>query len=431
MNATVADRLSTIPLREAHAHLAMHGQALTMLHLADCASHAECLDRIRQRAAHLHHADPTTWLLADGLRIESWPDPRWPTRDELDHASPNRPAVILSFDYHSLAANTAALRASVIAETDPDPEGGLIQRDPAGHPTGVLFESAAWKVRDSIPPLSESQREEAVLASLHHLASLGYVEVHDLLAPLWLGPLLSSLDQRGLLPLRTRVFVAMNDFDAALASAPAWSRPGRVEFAGGKVFADGTLNSRTAWMLTPYANPIPGHPFGTPLMSPAALRDAMHRTRAANLTLAIHAIGDAAVRASLDAWQAVGGSRRDTAQLRIEHAELIDRADIPRFAEMGVTCSVQPCHLLADIEVLRRELPHRLDRVLPLRDLVQAGTTPGGYLLFGSDVPIVRPDPFDSMQAAVYRRRQGEAPSEAIAPEQSLTEAEALACFQP
>jgi predicted amidohydrolase YtcJ len=146
------------------------------------------------------------------------------------------------------------------------------------------------------------------------------------------------------------------------------------------------------------------------------------------LPVAAHAIGDGAVRAVLDAIEAV---RPRTPGFRIEHAEIIDEADIPRFARLGVLCSPQPCHLLADVEALRRYLPHRLDRVLPLRELIDAGCTPGRRLLFGSDVPIVRADPEDGILAATKRRRADMHPSQAIAPAQAITEPEAWACFAP
>jgi predicted amidohydrolase YtcJ len=161
-----------------------------------------------------------------------------------------------------------------------------------------------------------------------------------------------------------------------------------------------------------------------------SLRAAMSRVRALGLGLAVHAIGDAAVRAVLDAYEAEGGAW-ETAPgvppLRIEHAEIIDAADVPRFAELGVVCSVQPCHLLYDIEALQRGLPHRLDRVLPLRELIDSGLEPGEGLWFGSDVPIVRPHPGDSILAAVRRGREDGAVR--IAPSQAISEAEAWRCF--
>ncbi|MEL7484376.1 MAG: amidohydrolase family protein, partial [Planctomycetota bacterium] len=134
-------------------------------------------------------------------------------------------------------------------------------------------------------------------------------------------------------------------------------------------------------------------------------------------------LGDGAVCAVLDAVERVRPPRW---MVRIEHAEVIDAADVPRFAELGVIASVQPCHLLVDIEALGRALPDRVDRVLPLRELIDSGLEPGQTLLFGSDAPIVRPDPEDSIRAAVHRSRPD---SVAIAPDQAISESEAWSCF--
>ena len=208
--------------------------------------------------------------------------------------------------------------------------------------------------------------------------------------------------------------------------------PERLRLAGGKLFADGTLNSRTALMLAPYREPLPDHPRGRAMTTPRELDNAIRLTESLGLHLAVHAIGDGAVRMVLDAFERTATPRPSASRHRLEHAELIDEADIPRFARLGIVCSVQPCHLLTDIEVLTRQLPHRLHRVLPLRDLIQSGCGPGGddaLLWFGSDVPIVRPDPADSLQAAIHRRRVDMPESAAIAWDQRLTESEARAAF--
>ena len=202
--------------------------------------------------------------------------------------------------------------------------------------------------------------------------------------------------------------------------------------AGAKMFADGTLNSRTALMLEPYAEPLAGLERGKVISTAEQIREGRERTLALGLGLAVHAIGDAAVRAVLDVEESVQRHGPKTGRgtpLRIEHCELIDRADVGRFPELGVVASVQPCHLLADIEVLRRQLADRLDRVLPLRELIDAGCEPGVGLIFGSDTPIVRPEPGVSIQAAVNRRREGMSAGEAIEPAQAISEAEAWACF--
>ncbi len=419
-------------LREAHAHIAAHGREMSQLNLGGCGSRDECLQLIAAEAARLDAAREHGWLLAVAVRVEAWDKSAggaaWPTIHELDRACPKRPCMVGSFDHHACVVNSAAMAAAGFNRGSPDPEGGRIVRDAHGEPTGLLLEAAFGKVRSTVPSPSKDQLRRIVKSAAENLASHGFVEVHDLLSEPWLGPVLADLERAGELPVAVWLYPTLKDLAETASHRSAWESP-RVRLAGAKIFADGTLNSRTAWMLEPYADPLPGLERGQAMQSPRQLREAMTQTRALGVGLAVHAIGDAAVRAVLDAWQdQPDRPRRDAIpSLRIEHAEIIDKADIPRFAELGVVCSVQPCHLLYDIEALSRGLLHRLGRVLPLRDLIRAGCRPGELLWFGSDTPIVRPHPQDSIQAAVRRARVNELRT--IAPEQALTEQEAWAGF--
>lgn len=382
-------------------------------------------------------AQPTGgWLLGVGVRVEAWNDPAWPTREDLDRATGARPACVMSFDHHAVLANSAAMLAAGLSDRSSDPAGGVIVRDANGVPTGLLLESAAWQVWNAAPEPPDHERETHVLKALADLHRHGFNEVHDLKAPLWLGPLLATLRQRGAPIMRVALYPMLEDIEAAVQGAPSWEGAG-LELRGAKVFADGTLNSATAWMLQPYASPLEGHPCGKPLMTREELLLAMERVAAASrgrdtpLELAVHAIGDGAVRAVLDARERFLATRdrshpRGAPGLRIEHAEIVDERDIKRFAALDVVASVQPCHLLTDIEVLERQLPHRLSRVLPLRELIDSGLRPGQGLLFGSDVPIVRADPRDSILAATQR---GRGDGKTIAGEQAISEAEAWDAF--
>jgi predicted amidohydrolase YtcJ len=265
------------------------------------------------------------------------------------------------------------------------------------------------------------------------LRAMGYTEVHDLLSQEWLGPILADLDRNDELPVdRILLYPNVTKLSALISTRFRWESD-RVKLAGGKLFADGTLNSRTALMLSPYANPLPGLPRGQAMATPSDIDDALSLTSSLGLQLAVHTIGDAAVRLMLDRYEH-HLITAPSASLRLEHCELIDEADVPRFAKLNVVCSVQPCHLLADIPVLTRQLPHRLDRVLPLRELIDSGCRPAdpdgsGLLWFGSDVPIVRANPEDSIQAAVHRRPLDAAETDAVGWSQRITQDEALAAF--
>ncbi|MCE7974324.1 MAG: hypothetical protein DYG92_08395 [Leptolyngbya sp. PLA1] len=413
-----------VGLRESHAHVAMLGRELSALALHDCTSRGEALDRISREAARRREAREPGWLLAAGVRVEAWDDPRWPTMPELDACCPDRACFVRGFDYHSCAVNRHAFESAGLRDATPDPEGGVIGRSADGLPNGLLLEAAYALVRDAIPEPTRDQWRGMLRLGLSTLASHGFVEVDDLLSQPWLGAMLAEMHDAGDLPLRVRLFVPWTRIGEEAAAARDYERPGWVELGGGKAFADGTLNSRTAWMLHRYRDPLPDHPCGSALMPEPELRAAMKACAGVGVWLAVHAIGDGAVRAVLNAREANPGT-----PVRIEHAEVIDRADVPRFAELGVTCSVQPCHLLYDTEVLKRQLPHRLDRVLPLRELLASGLEPGRGLVFGSDAPIVRPDPEDSIVAATSRRCPGSPPEMAVAFDQAIPEEIARACL--
>lgn len=424
-------------LREAHAHIAQHGRATSMLRLDNCASREACLERV---SAAADAATGEGWILGAGLRVEAWADPRWPTAEELDKASRGRPCCLWSFDHHALVANTAAMRAAGISAASEDPPNGRIVRaggrEGRGKPTGLMLEGAAKVVWSAAPEPGPEERRAQVMAALADFRRCGFDEVHDLHAPLWLGPALAEIERAGELDMTVLLYAPLAEIERAAEGRAAWESD-RVRLAGAKLFADGTLNSRTAWMLSPYADPLEGMPRGQVMATPPEVEAALQRVARLGLGLAVHAIGDGAVRAVLDGYELFlrgdapshGAKAAHGPMLRIEHAELIDEADVPRFAAMGVVASVQPCHLLTDIEVLRRVLPHRLERVLPLRELIDGGCRPGELLWFGSDAPIVRPEPEDSIQAAVHRRRTGMEERDGIALAQAISEAEAWACF--
>jgi predicted amidohydrolase YtcJ len=416
-------------MREAHAHIAAFGQSLTMPSLADCATLTDCLDRVRDAASQVRSGD---WVRLLGARVEAWPERRWPTITELDRAAPHRPCAIMSFDHHAAAANTAAMRAGGVRAGVAVEPCGTVCVDEHGEPTGLLLEHAAYRVWDAAPEPTREQARENVRAALQALHRLGYREVHDLHSPDWLGPILADLERNGEMPMeRILLYPNVSRLADVFRTRARWESPA-LRLAGGKLFADGTLNSRTALMLAPYADPLRGHPNGQAMATPDQIEDAVRLAGSLGLHLAVHAIGDEGVRNVLDAFERTTPPtprHLDTSAppvLRIEHCELIDEQDIPRFARLGVIASVQPCHLLADIEVLTRQLPHRLDRVLPLRDLIDSGA----QVWFGSDVPIVRANAEDSIQAAVHRRRAGTPQDQAIAWNQRITEAEARAAFR-
>ncbi|MFG0305249.1 MAG: amidohydrolase [Phycisphaerales bacterium JB040] len=408
-------------LREAHAHLSMLGRSLSMCDVSGARSAGELLDRLSE-----HPPDGNGWVIGVGARPEGWDDPRWPTRERLDRCVGGRPALVWCFDYHAMLAGTRALEHAGITR-ESRIVGGVVETDHDGEPTGVLLEGAAGRLWASLPEATAPERLGHVHAACEHLAALGFVEVHDLKSEAWLGAALARLRAEDRLPVRVGLFPLVEIVERVASQRKEWESD-EVSLLGGKIFTDGTLNSRTAWMLEPYSDLTGDRSRGMALMSVDGIAGAIRTCRGLGLGLAAHAIGDGAVRAVLDAAERVG-TGRETPTVRIEHAELIDAADVPRFEALGVVCSVQPCHLLPDIEALRRAVPDRLDRVLPLRELLENGLEPGRGLLFGSDVPIVRADPGDSVAGATLRRRAEMPESDAIGLSQALSADECWTCF--
>lgn len=390
--------------------------------LGGCRSQSDVLDAVRN-AVTGSRDEPGSIVLLPDARPEAWTEASFPPLNALDAAAGGRPVVLRTFDYHSMMVSSAALALAGITDRAPDPAGGRIVRDKDGAPTGLLLEAACGPINALFDLNRVDARDLAAM-----LAAEPFAEYHEMLAQPDLGESLLAVarlareQDSGIAMPRIELYADVARLDEAVAESSGWSRDW-LRLAGGKVFVDGTLNSRTAWMLEPYADGPAEHPAGMALMDRKAIEDAIRRCARHGLQLACHAIGDGAVRAVLDAAERVRPPRWT---VRIEHAEVIDAADVGRFAELGVIASVQPCHLLTDIEALSRAIPDRLDRVLPLRELVGSGLEPGRTLVFGSDAPIVRTDPDDSIRAAVHRSR---ADSVAIAPEQAITEAAAWACF--
>ncbi|MBX3386328.1 MAG: amidohydrolase family protein, partial [Phycisphaeraceae bacterium] len=432
------------------------GESLTLPDASACRSVGELLELVAMHAsaargrAKRERADDTRspevsagFVRVLGARPEGWAERRWPTLEELERASAGVAAVVMSFDHHTAVANRAAMALALggagLRAGQVVPPKGVVCVDGRGELTGELHEHAAYAAWEAAPEPTAAARRKNVLAALRLLRDLGFDEAHEMHAQSWLGPLLGELDREGVLEVRCRLYAPAARLREDAAGKDAWESE-MVRLAGGKVFADGTLNSRTALMLHPYAEPsAEGGEFGRAMVTGEEVEGRVREAEELGLRLAIHAIGDGAVRMVLDAMErvrrgggvVVGGEEGVCARHRVEHAEMVDEADVPRFAELGVVCSAQPCHLLTDVEVLTRQFAGRLDRVLPLRELLDAGCVAGRTLVFGSDAPIVRANPGDSVLAAVKRGRAGAggAGGEVIGWEQRIGEEEAWSCF--
>jgi predicted amidohydrolase YtcJ len=318
--------------------------------------------------------------------------------------------------------------------------GGLIRRDALGQPSGVLHEGAAVLVDHALPAWDRERRRAALDAYAPRLAALGVTGVHDPgelqdVSDLDAGPTLyRELAREGRLPLRVTASVREPQLDAAIAAGfRTGLGEGRYRDGWLKLFADGALGSRSAAVLAPWeaddtAGPPVGDPRGLLTMAPDDLRALSARAAGAGIAVQIHGIGDRAVRVALDVLgtiPAVPGTRH-----RIEHAQLVDAADVPRFASLGIAASVQPCHLCTDVPAMRVAWGARTASAFPLAALDTAGV----LIPFGTDAPVESPDPWRGIAAAVSRADHRWPPdARPFHPEQGITLERAMraACLDP
>jgi predicted amidohydrolase YtcJ len=409
-------------LVDAHAHLAGLGASLEQIDLRGATSVQEVVARCQ--AGDQGQA----WILGRGWDQNLWADSAMPTHAALTAAFPDRPVWLRRVDGHAGWANLAALQAAGIGDDTRAPAGGEILRDAKGRPTGVLVDAAMGLL--SPPPPSEPDLQRQLLAAQDHVVRRGLTGVHDM----GIGPdtdavyerLRASADPQARLSLRVTAYAAQDWFATLSPDRPRPMLGGdlRYRLAGVKLYADGALGSRGAAMLADYSD-RPGHR-GLMQNSPAQLGALCRKAAAERWQVATHAIGDAANRAVLDEYEKALADAGDDPRWRIEHAQIVDPADIPRFAALGVVASMQPTHATSDMPwVPARVGPARLWGAYAWRSFLDAGVA----LAFGSDFPVELPDVTHGLYAAITRQDPKGEPAAGWQPEQRLSIREALAAF--
>jgi predicted amidohydrolase YtcJ len=392
---------------DAHVHFPTWSMGLRQVRLEGAESLAEAVGRVAD-------ALPATgWVRGLGWRDASWTEP--PTRAALDAIAPDTPVILTSRDYHSLWLNSAALAHS---GGDLDAPGGVVERDEEGEPTGVLRENAAWRFRDRYAMPSHDELLNACREGLRVAASRGVTAIHD--KDGWVGSLelFQRLHAAGELTLRVWQSIPAERL-SHLRELGLRSGFGDDLLRAGylKVFMDGTLGSATARLLDGS---------GVEITSSQRLAEIVREAAAAGWPVGVHAIGDAANRAALDAFEETADAWRPLGlRQRIEHAQLLDDAELPRFAALGVSASVQFSHAPSD-----RDLADRIWEGHPGAYAYRSLLDAGALLANGSDAPVEELDPLAGIVAAVLRTLD-ERP--AWRPEQTLTAAEALeaTCVAP
>jgi predicted amidohydrolase YtcJ len=418
---------------DAHLHLANAGFEKLNVNLIGAKSMAEMQSRIAERAKT---AAAGEWILGRGWDHTMWSGQKLPTRQDLDVVTGDHPAYFVRVDGHIGIANSAALKAAgVTAKTQP-PAGGSIDHDASGEPTGIVRESAQELVRAKIPQPSVGQRRRGLGLAFEDAIQHGITSVQD--NSTWEDFLvMEDMEREGALPIRISEWLNFHDPVETLQEHRAHHTQTDSMLHTGmlKGFMDGSLGSRTAALLAPYADDP--HNTGLPQYTQDELNNMADKRVRAGFQLGFHAIGDAAAEMALTAFAyAERGIREnqlrhpstsqesDDFRFRIEHDQVVTAEQVARYARLGVIASVQPNHLLTDMNWAQERIgPERAKHSYPWADFVKNKV----MLAFGTDYPVEPITPFRGMYAAVTRKN--EAGDQTYYPEQKLTMEQAIAAY--
>tara|TARA_R110002096_G_scaffold5332_4_gene24917 strand:- start:2434 stop:4128 length:1695 start_codon:yes stop_codon:yes gene_type:complete len=359
-----------------------------------------------------------------------WPEGRFPNRQDLDAIAPDRQVILVRADGHALVANSAALDAAGITTESTPPEGGDILRDEDGEPAGMLIDTAMGPVYALLGEMTGEQRRDAYAMGANVMASYGWTGAHDMSVPWRDVEMVEALADEGRLPIRAYLSVNPDALATLAEQAPRYGGNGRVITRAVKMYMDGALGSRGAALLEPYSDDHGNT--GLILSDEDETLSAMVTALQSGVQLNVHAIGDRGNRMLLD-WieDAQAALPRDEWALadprwRDEHTQIVDPADIPRFAELGVIPSMQPSHAIGDLFFAPARLgPDRLEGAYAWRALIDSGVVIAG----GSDAPVERGDPRIEFYGAVARRGVDGTQTEEWHPDQAVTRQEALRMF--
>jgi predicted amidohydrolase YtcJ len=406
-------------LNDAHVHLANAGQMKLSVNLTGVSSLAAMLAKVHAAAAA---APQGSWLLGGGWDHTLWADQTLPSRQDLDAVSLGHPAFFDRVDGHMAIANSAALALAGVTNNTPNPQGGQFDRDAHGDLTGIVREGSAKQlIGMHIPPPSRDLRKRALVLALNDAAANGLTSVQD--NSDWEDFLvLQELEHEGQLPVRVSEWLRFDD-PVALLQQHRQAQPAgdhMLHLGMLKGFMDGSLGSRTAAMLAPYADD-PGNT-GIAIYDQKRLNEMTQERTAAGFQIGFHAIGDRAVEMALNAFAAanVTPANRD----RIEHSQVVDPRDMERYRAMGIIASMQPNHLLTDMNWAEARLgPQRAREAYAWKAFLDAGVR----LAFGTDYPVEPITPFRGIYAAVTR--SNEAGTATYFPQDRLTIGQALRAY--
>ncbi|MXP25705.1 amidohydrolase family protein [Altererythrobacter indicus] len=411
-------------LIDSHVHLMGIGLAALSLDLSDTHSLAEAQQKI---AAYAARYPDRPWIIGRGWNQEQWALGRFPTAAELDAAVPDRPVFLERVDGHAGWANSKALKEAGITAATPDPTGGRIERIAGSkQPAGVLVDGAMALVSDDIPPPRPEDRDLALYKAQQELLSHGVTAVADMGTSIDDWMTFRRAGDTGRLTVRIMSYASsISDMILIGGTGPTpWLYDDRLRLNGVKLYLDGALGSRGAWLKAPYSD-APGET-GLQLLNGTQLRNLMSRAAMDHFQVAVHAIGDGANAEVLDAIEEMSETYKGDRRWRIEHAQIVDPADIARFGRYGTIASMQPVHETSDRVMAEARLgPDRLTGAYAWRSIHDAGAP----VAFGSDAPVEAPDPFAGIAAAMTRTDADGQPFGGWHPEETVSREQALAAY--
>ncbi|MBZ0298086.1 MAG: amidohydrolase, partial [Anaerolineae bacterium] len=414
-------------MTDAHIHWLWTARALQEVDVFEVPDKSIAIERVAERAQRVK---PGEWITGRGWAQDFWEQAEFPTASDLDAVAPQNPVYLGAKSGHAGWVNNAALRQCGITAATPDPEGGQIARDKSGQPTGILLETAMELVNARIPSPNLDTLADYMLAAQKLALAAGMTGIHDFDGPECLR-VLQMLRERGQLALRAVKNINKEWLPAALETGLRWGFGDEwIRIGGLKIFADGALGPRTAYMIEPYEGEP--HNYGISVTDKEEMQELVSQASAAGLPSTIHAIGDRAVHDVLDVYEAV---RREEAERgetpamrrhRIEHVQIVHPDDAHRLAELDVIASMQPLHATSDYVSSERYWGARSKWAYNIRLQLDKGAK----IALGSDSPVEPFEPLKGVFAAVARKRPDGSPGpDGWYPELRLTIDETLHGF--
>jgi predicted amidohydrolase YtcJ/DNA-binding transcriptional ArsR family regulator len=409
-------------LADAHGHLSGLGEFLRDADLVGSLSYEEAIARTVKHAGKPAKGE---WVIGRGWDQNRWASKQFPTSDALTRAFPDNPAMLERVDGHALLANARAMQEAGITAATKDPEGGRIIRDASGNPTGVFVDNAKGLIMRAIPSDTPAQIERSMAAALAECYRWGLVAVHDPGESRRTIDVMESMAKKGAFDLRGYILISDDSADIA----HYYTLGPRSALYGGhlwvraiKLYADGALGSRGAALLSPYSDD-PGNS-GLLVSTEPHLQAVATAALRNGFQVATHAIGDRGNRNVLDAYEAaLKAVPTANHRFRVEHAQIIDPADIPRFAQLGVIPSMQASHQTSDMRWAEDRLgPSRIHGAYAWRSLLNTGV----IVPNGTDFPVEHVNPLITFHSAVTREDATGWPNGGWYPEQRMTRDEAL-----